>query len=604
MKSEKMSFKKQPGRILFLSGLVFLFLSGLLFACLPAERIITFLNPLSPDGEFESLTISLVHRLQPLAITMSLILVVVFLVFLYKKPLYAQVITWIQQQTKGLIRDARQTVSIMYKHMHNPELWLDVLLLLGIASILRFMSLQCPLEHDEAYTYYVFGRLPFRYAIADYSIPNNHVFHTLLMKISVAIFGSQTWAIRLPAFLFGSAAAPLIYLFSRYTTHKRNTSLLAGGLIALYPYMVFYSTNARGYSMVAFFSILGALLVYDMMQHKNRFLWVCFSIVIIAGLWTMPVMMLPAGGLYTWILWLGLRGQHDPAYGKWGWLKHTVVSGILIVLGTLLVYLPVILYSGMDSLIANPYVSALSSADFLPTLSDRLKDTWSEWQIGYPLSITLPLVGIMIFGFFHPDKKVRQTSTIIPAFFTFLIIYSIVQKPNLWPRVTYYLVSFLMLALAFGFSAIWQWLRLPLKNQPFIFGGILVLAVISLIHSPNYSPLKNHIVGETEQQAQWLAQNWNEDQLILIAYPEDMAFSVYMEQNNIPPAAIRWETPFRGAYIIINKPEKHNMEWVIQNHGPELSFFDLTSAQLITDYANSAMYYVPSNWVMVEEAYQ
>ena len=592
------------GKTIFLSIVGILTVAGFLFVLLPAELTITMLNPIAPDDEIASLTIPLIHQLQPVCLFLSIVLLIIFLLFLFKKTLFIRTLFWINRQWHEFLHDSRQTISIIWKHMHNRRLWLDVLFLFGIALTLRFLKLERPLEHDEAFTYYVFARLPYRYIIADYSFPNNHIFHTLLVKASVAILDNHTWAIRLPAYLFGSAVSPLLYLFARYTTHKQKTSLLAGGFAALYPYMILTDVNARGYSIMVFFTILAALLSDDMMKHKNRFLWFCFSLVIVLGLWTIPIMLLPAGGLYVWVLWLGLRHQHDRAYGNWGWFKYVFGSGVLVVTGTILVYLPVLLHSGLNSLIANPIITSLSTSEFIPTLGDRLKDIWNTWQGDLPLYIMLPVAAIMFLAFIHPDKKICHSNGVILSLLAFLVLFSAIYKQNLWPRVVYYLAPFLVMTLAFGFSTLWQWIGHNWKQNPFIYGGILILAVASLIKSPNYSPIGNRVIGETEQQTQWLSNNRHEDQIILMPYPEDMPFSVYSEQYGIPPSAIRWEQPFRGAYVIINKAENQTVESVITNNGPEIYFFDLTQTQTIQNYPNSALYYLPSHWDLVENAYK
>ncbi|MBI9050477.1 MAG: glycosyltransferase family 39 protein [Anaerolineaceae bacterium] len=608
MKAEHKKPTIIAGRIILLCSLAVLIILSVGFSLLPSAWLKQFLDSFSADGSIESLTISLLSAIQPMAMILALIFLAGFLLFLLRKSLYQQCLDWISSQWHALLQDCHALFSAINKRLKRRDLWLDVLFLFFIAALLRFMWLERPLEHDEAFTYYVFGRLPLRYAIADYSFPNNHILHTILLKASVAIFGNHSWAMRLPAYLFGSAAAPFLYLFARYTTRQRWTGVLAGGLAALYPYMVYYSSNARGYTMLAAFTILGALLASAMMQHKNRLLWMLFSLLITAGLYTMPIMLLPAGGLFTWLLWLGFSQQHDAQYGRWGWLKYMIFSGVLIIFATLLIYLPVFRYSGIESLIANPNVAPLTSSAFIPTLRDRLKDTWQEWQSGLPLWIILPAVAAMLLGFFSPHKKTRQSGTIIPTFLIFLVVYSIVQKPNLWPRVTYYLVPFLILGLAYGLTTLYQWItrgRTMIHTKKWVLPSVIViLAVISLFNTPNYNPIGKRILGDTEQQAEWLAQHWQEDQLILIDYPEDMAFSVYMERIGLPPTAIRWEQPFRGAYVIINKPEKQTVAGVIKENGPEITFFDLSAAELIIDYPNSVLYYVPGYWDLVQDAYQ
>ena len=572
------------------------------------DKIKSWLDRLSPDGSLERITVSLLQQARPIIFGFSLLFIALFILFLLRKSLFTTCLTCIHHQFQVLWIDTKLLLQAIEKRLSRKDLWLDVLFLLLIASLLRFFWLEHPLEHDEAFTYYVFGRLPLRYAIADYSYPNNHIFHTILLKMAVGMFGNASWVMRLPAFLFGTALAPLIYGFARHRTHKRTASLLAGSLVALYPYMILYSVNARGYSLAAAFTVIAAWLAWMVMRTKNRPLWLLFSLTIIFGMYTLPIMLLPAGGLFAWLFLTGLGNKFTAAYGRWGWLKYLIFSGLLIILGTLILYLPVILSAGLGDLIANPNVAPLNASEFMPTLMDRLKDIWKEWQAGFPLWLTLPALALVLIGIFRFDKKSRSGVSLYLSFLLFLVLYCVLEKPNLWPRVIFYLTPFLMLALAFGLDALSAFLLRMVKcKHPapawLLPAGITVLTLLILLQTPNYSPLKNRLHGETEQMAQRLVESWQEGSLILIDYPEDMPFYVYMERLGLPPTAVRWEKPFIGAYIIVNDRENQTLESVIQNRGPELAFFDLSSAALLETLPHSSIYYVKSNWPLVQQEY-
>jgi 4-amino-4-deoxy-L-arabinose transferase-like glycosyltransferase len=608
MKTTAQKPAQASSRIFFLTLNGSFTLAAFLFGLLDAGLLKSALDSLSPDGSLERLTVPLLQQLQPLALLFAAGSFAVLILFLLRKSLFASSLACIRTQVNALGSDTRIALQFIKNRFARRDLWLDVLFLLLLAGLARFVWLERPLEHDEAFTYYVFGRLPLRYALADYTYPNNHIFHTLLLKLSVGILGNASWAMRLPAFLFGSAAAPLLYGFARHSTRKRWTALLAGILAALYPYMIDYSVNARGYSLAAAFTILAAWLAWGTMQHKNRLLWLLFSLTLILGLYNLPVMLLPAGGLFTWLFLNGLLGNFSSAYRRWGWIKFLIISGILIILGTLLVYLPVFLYSGVESLLANPHVAPLNPSEFLPTLTDRLKDIWQEWQAGFPYWITLPAFALILLGIIRFDRKSRTPVSIYLSLVLFLVLYSILQKPNLWPRVIYYFTPFLMLALAFGLDGLAAALTNLRPHQPRLPAWLIpaagaLLLILSLLQAPNYSPLASRLKGETETIAQQLATLWQPDTLILIDYPQDMAFSVYMERLGLPPAAVRWESPFRGAYIILNKPEKQTLESVIRNRGPELAFFDLASAALLIDLPHNQVYFVNSHWNLVQQEY-
>ncbi|HSK67562.1 MAG TPA: hypothetical protein VK888_11560, partial [Anaerolineales bacterium] len=77
--------------------------------------------------------------------------------------------------------------------------------------ILRYWKIDQPIAYDEAYTFIQYATRGVKHILADYSAPNNHIFHTLLVSISYMLFGDQTWVVRVPAFLAGTLCIPAAY---------------------------------------------------------------------------------------------------------------------------------------------------------------------------------------------------------------------------------------------------------------------------------------------------------------------------------------------------------------------------------------------------------
>ena len=85
----------------------------------------------------------------------------------------------------------------------------------GIGFILRVLDINQSIAYDEAYTFIQYASKPFKYILADYSAPNNHIFHTILMGTTYRLFGAQPWILRLPAFSAGVLMIPAMYLAAR-----------------------------------------------------------------------------------------------------------------------------------------------------------------------------------------------------------------------------------------------------------------------------------------------------------------------------------------------------------------------------------------------------
>src|SRR5689334_12170590 len=64
--------------------------------------------------------------------------------------------------------------------------------LLGVIALAtRLAHLRQTMRHDEAYTFLHYATAPLTTALSDYTYPNNHLFHTLLVWISTRLFGGS-----------------------------------------------------------------------------------------------------------------------------------------------------------------------------------------------------------------------------------------------------------------------------------------------------------------------------------------------------------------------------------------------------------------------------
>jgi len=133
----------------------------------------------------------------------------------------------------------------------------STLTLLGLfllAAGLRLYRLDQGFRYDEIFSL-AFFQAPWRELLTRMPIPNHHPLYSLLAKCCWMIWGEKEWALRLPAFAFGSLTPPLLYLVGSRWIGPR-AGLLAGLFFSLALWPVWYSQDARGYSAMIFFSLL------------------------------------------------------------------------------------------------------------------------------------------------------------------------------------------------------------------------------------------------------------------------------------------------------------------------------------------------------------
>ena len=94
-----------------------------------------------------------------------------------------------------------------------------------LAALLRLPGITRSLGHDEVYTWVIFASRPLLDIFTSYPLPNNHILHTLSVRLVASIFGDAEWSLRLPALLAGLFAIPVLFGFARRLTQSDAVGL-------------------------------------------------------------------------------------------------------------------------------------------------------------------------------------------------------------------------------------------------------------------------------------------------------------------------------------------------------------------------------------------
>ena len=479
---------------------------------------------------------------------------------------------------------------------------LPALILAGL--LVRLPHLNRPVIHDEAYTVETWASGSLRYAVEDYHLPNNHIFHTLLVQLVFNTLGSQPWMIRLPALLAGLLLIPLGYSLAR-RMYGQPAGLLAAGLIAGAPVLAGYSTISRGYSLFMLFSLLVFWLAAALLRRRNLAGWLLLALCAGLGFWTVPMMLYPFGGACAWIgLSAFLDREAAHAYrGPWRLLEYLAAAGVLSGLLALLLYAPVLLKAGPDVLFANQFVAPLSGATFWPTLlQSRLPETWAEWiggwtvvgaaVLGVGLAASLVL-GRRISGYpVHP--LVAIVGWVAPVI--------IVQHPNLWPRVSSYLYPLGFIWAAGGWMGL---LGLAGRRRlPAVAAGMVVVALLlgagrawqacpGLVCAP----------GEEALAVDYLKPRLTSTDLVLVESPSDAPVWYYFRQAGLSKELFRKDHAFFRAFLLLRPDEGQTAEQLIAYRGPEIAFFNLSTLERVAGFGGLQVYEVQANADLVRQAY-
>ncbi len=174
----------------------------------------------------------------------------------------------------------------------------SVLFILLMSFLLRLLAINQSLWLDESIGAFEVKKGSFWYILTEFPKFDNHPpLYYLFLKLWTNIFGFSEFSLRLPSVLFGVATVFLVFKICKHL-YKNSTEptspILVSLLIATSQLHIFYSQEARMYSMAAF---LATLAVYSFLNLR----WVLFSFSITALVFTdyLPLFLLPIFWLFS-----------------------------------------------------------------------------------------------------------------------------------------------------------------------------------------------------------------------------------------------------------------------------------------------------------------
>lgn len=593
---------KTTALILAVLGILLLVVSWI-----PFENIRSSLGLLEADGSFDSLTLDEFNGLDlVIRITGFLLLSVVLFIYFLRSKLDTRIHIMLQAWKSISIRDDLAILKQTFysgKHEIIPVIGLALITLLGL--MLRLIQLQRPVGYDEAYTFMHFASRALRYVITDYSGPNNHIFHSLLVYISYHLFGNHLWTLRLPALLAGVICIPVGYLTGK-RLYNQWAGLMAAVGLALMPLLVDYSINARGYTLICLFSCLGLWLTAEILKKSTFTSWLFLLICCALGFYSIPTFLYPFGIIFLWLFFSALLGETG-GLKRISFLKRWFFWGVMTVIAVLILYSPVIIFgTGLSSIIGNEFVQSLTWSDFSKTILARIPKVWAEWWEG--VSNWIVLTGVA--GFFlslllhwkSGSIQDNHTGHKLPVVFPAILWISfalVVQRVVPLARVWMFLLVFYILWAAAGLSYIIQWLspkiRL-LRWAPsiivFALVGVTLTGYLVKLTDPSYNL---HETGFDYSAAKYIQENLTDQDTILAVAPGSIRVGYYLFQLGVPYSRYydraRPEDINQAYIIVIEKSKYGTPESIITFHHLE-DQLDITQAKLVFKQKRMEVYFI------------
>lgn len=151
----------------------------------------------------------------------------------------------------------------------------------------------------------------------------------LLTGLAISVLGVSEWSARLVPAVIGLLTIPIFYFLAQRVFNSK-VALIAAGLLAVSPWHLYWSQNARFYTAMLLFYTLALLLFYLGME-EDRPLYLIGSMLFMGmAFMERPVaaMLAPVLGVYLVLLWL-LPSFERPRGLHWRNLALFLVPGTL-----------------------------------------------------------------------------------------------------------------------------------------------------------------------------------------------------------------------------------------------------------------------------------
>lgn len=431
--------------------------------------------------------------------------------------------------------------------------------LLVVAVALRVAFLDVPLRYDEATTYNNFVSKPLYVGLAHYPLPNNHLLHTFLAKVSVTTLGSAPWAIRMPALLAGLALVPATFALAR-VMYGRAAALFAAALVASSSTLVEYSTNARGYTLVALLTVVAFLAATRVLENDSIGGWAVIVVAGALGLYAVPVMLYPLGGLFTWLLASRLvaRAPLRPFLGQLG------VCAAAIGALTFLLYAPVFAASGIRSVTSNDFVEPKSWGAFFDRVPGHVQDTLEIWVRDLPLVVVGALAIGLVVSLLLTPRLSRYRVPPLLAVAVWIVPIVVVQRVVPFTRVWLFMVPLAVTTVAGLYG--WLLARAPRATS------VTAACAAVLAVSAAWAVVEADSVRESRETgalldaprvASFLASSVEPGDRVL-ATGSDAILEYYLRKEDIDPQPLLYNSePRTRTFLVVNVLGGQDVEYYL-----------------------------------------
>ena len=509
--------------------------------------------------------------------------------------------------SQDIIRAFRGALVHLFVPAKDPVyIYISLGIVTFLAVVLRLYYVGYPIGYDEAYTFVRFSSKPFKFILADYHAPNNHILNSLLIGIVYRMIGNHLWIVRVPAFIASVLSVPAAFITGR-RFFSASQALAASVILAVSPTFIYTAVNGRGYSLIILFSLLLANFAGILVKEESRSALIAYAITGALGFYTIPIFLYPMAGISLWVAVTYLTAA-EPWQNRWRKLSTFLVTCVISGVMTLILYSPVIIFgTGFKSLVSNEIVKSQNWHSFLSNFVTRSNNTWLDWTYyASPLVNQVLLAGFVISLVFYrkaSSQKLPMQLFLVLGAGIMLVLQRVAPLPRIWG----YLEMFYLFFSAIGLVWLVSWMVARIwrrdADAKILSGLVLLIAFIVFfnmtIKTQNKQARANRWIAPEFFVADYIATHITEKDTVIAVAPADMQTAYYLLIDGISyDVFYQRDHPvdIENAYVLVQTRGDYGINTLEEL----LDFYkltdslDLNAGSLVFDYGPLLVYSIPS----------
>jgi len=335
-------------------------------------------------------------------------------------------------------------------------------------------------------------------------------YHTLLHFWQL-IFGADIFTARMLSLVFFAGTILLTYYLATYAFGRRSIGLFAALLVTISPFMNWYGSEARMYTMLSFMAVLHAIFYIKILRASSTSSWILWTVTAILGLYThyFFVFVLLAE-LVAMVLLKRHFADRKP-------IRNIIIAGAIA--GLSLVPWLLYVYSLGFASNTQPALSEPSAGD--------LFDTYAQFIFGFQTSsintviISMWPVAVLLafFTLQKSNKKIPPETTVFVLLATLPVLCAFLISVTIRP---FYLSRYLIVALPALFIFI-AWLASRYRKRVALLVRIGLVAMVGVLFVIQVTSPNTPVKEDYRETVEYLTENADSSDVIVLAAP----FTIY-----------------------------------------------------------------------------